>query len=117
MRSARTDEVSRQPDAPVDSSSSGIGSYLASALWAARYRTRGSPRPAEAAAFQALDRYLVGARSRRPAGETAVPFRIDAELPKLHKRGALKGLKVITEAGRTVYTQLHFVGDNLVRPP
>jgi hypothetical protein len=88
---------------------------VASALWGAPLPHAGKPEGREAAAFQALDRYLVEARSRRPAGEAAVPFRIDAELPKLHKRGALKGLKVITEAGRTVYTQLHFVGDNLIR--
>jgi hypothetical protein len=69
----------------------------------------------EAAAFQALDRYWREARSRPSTEETAVPFRIDAELPKLHKRGVLRGVKVITGAGRIVYTQLHFVGDNLIR--
>src|SRR3954447_12328039 len=71
--------------------------------------------PREAAAFQALDRYLREARSRPSITETAIPFRIDAELPKLHKRGVLRGIKVITEAGRIAYTQLHFVGDNLIR--
>jgi hypothetical protein len=69
----------------------------------------------EAAAFQALERYWSEAGSRASTAETAVPFRIDAELPKLHKRGVLRGVKVITGAGRIVYTQLHFVGDNLIR--
>jgi hypothetical protein len=69
----------------------------------------------EAAAFEALDRYSREAHSRPSTAETAVPFRIDAELPKLHKRGVLRGVKVITGAGRIVYTQLHFVGDNLIR--
>src|SRR4051812_7497130 len=71
--------------------------------------------PREAAAFQALDRYWREARSHPSIAETAIPFRIAAELPKLHKRGVLRGMKVITEAGRIVYTQLHFVGDNLIR--
>jgi hypothetical protein len=69
----------------------------------------------EAAAFQALDRYWREVRSRPSTAKTAVPFRIDAELPKLHKRGVLRGVKVITGAGRIVYAQLHFVGDNLIR--
>src|SRR3954447_6755264 len=69
----------------------------------------------EAAAFQVLDRYWRDAHSRGSIAETAIPFRIDAKLPKLHKRGVLRGMKVITEAGRIVYTQLHFVGDNLIR--
>ena len=69
----------------------------------------------EAAAFQALDRYWREARSSSSNAETAIPFRIDAELPKLHKRGVLRGVKVITGAGRIIYTQLHFVGDNLIR--
>jgi hypothetical protein len=69
----------------------------------------------EVAAFQALDRYWREAHSRPSTEETAVPFRIDAELPKLHKRGVLRGVKVITGAGRIIYTQLHFVGDNVIR--
>jgi hypothetical protein len=75
----------------------------------------GKPDPREAAAFQALDRYWSEAGSRPSTAETAVPFRIDAELPRLHKRGVLRGVKEITGAGRIVYTQLHFVGDNLIR--
>jgi hypothetical protein len=71
--------------------------------------------PREAAAFQALDRYFRDARGRQAVAETAIPFRVDAELPKLHKRGVLRGIKVITNTGRIVYTQLHFVGDNLIR--
>src|SRR3954449_10021884 len=58
----------------------------------------GRPDAREAAAFQALDRYWRGARSRPSIADTAIPFRIDAELPKLHKRGVLRGMKVITEA-------------------
>ena len=69
----------------------------------------------QAAAFRALERYWQGAANHQPAPEATIPFRIDAELPRLHKRGMLRGLKVITGAGRVAYTQLQFVGDNLVK--
>jgi len=69
----------------------------------------------QAAAFQALGRYWRDTHSRPSTEETSIPFRIDAELPRLHKRGVLRGMKVITGAGRILYTQLHFVGDNVIR--
>ncbi len=69
----------------------------------------------ETAEFRALDRYVQEAHNPHSAGAAAVPFGIHAELPKPHKHRVLRGLKVITGAGRTVYTQLHFVGDNLIR--
>jgi hypothetical protein len=67
------------------------------------------------AAIAALDRYIRENDSGRGRADASVPFRIDAKLPKLHKDGVLRGLKVITGAGRVAYTQLQFMGDNLVR--
>lgn len=39
---------------------------------------------------------------------------IDASLPRLQKQGSMRGLKVITRAGQTVYTRLKFTGDKLI---
>ncbi len=91
------------------------GGLWAPGLTATAFRNPGKIDGRETAAFRALDRYVQEARSPHSAGEAAVPFRIDAELPKLHKHGVLRGLRVITGAGHTVYTQLHFAGDNLIR--
>ncbi len=66
-------------------------------------------------AARALDRYVQEAQRPPSASEAAISFHIGAELPKLHKHGVMRGFKVITAAGRIVYTQLHFVGDNLIR--
>ena len=40
---------------------------------------------------------------------------IDASLPKLKKQGSMSGLKVVSAAGETVYRDLRFTGDNLVK--
>ena len=47
--------------------------------------------------------------------ETRSHFEIDASLPKLKKHGIMRGLKVITIAGRVAFTEVHFVGDDLIR--
>ena len=82
---------------------------------AAAARRSGKTDAEPMAANAALDRYLRESDNGRGHGDASVPFRIIVELPKLHKHGVLRGLRVITGAGRVAYTQLQFVGDNLVR--
>ena len=33
----------------------------------------------------------------------------------MHKRGGMRGLKLVTAAGRVAYTQLNFVGDEIIK--
>jgi hypothetical protein len=62
-----------------------------------------------------LQRYLRARQNHSAAGrEEAVEVEIDASLPRLQKHGTMRGLKVITRAGRTVYTRLHFSGDRII---
>lgn len=62
-----------------------------------------------------LQRYLRAAKERPAAGgEESVEVEIEASLPRLQKHGTMRGLKVITRAGQTVYTRLRFSGDRLV---
>jgi len=75
-----------------------------------------APPPRESGlARQALERYLREQCDRPPPSAAPTSFQIDAALPKLHKRGVLRGLKVIAGPGRIAFTQLHFVGDSLVK--
>lgn len=67
------------------------------------------------AARQTLERYL-GAESSRHLDRTVqTVFEIDAALPRLKKHGIMRGVKMVTGAGRVMFTQLHFVGDNLIK--
>ncbi len=72
----------------------------------------------KAAASQLLEQYLrafdSGSRVET-GGSSPVAFEIDAALPKLRKHGILRGLRILTEAGRVAYTQLHFVGDEVIK--
>jgi hypothetical protein len=62
-----------------------------------------------------LQRYLQASADHPPAGrEQSMEVEIDASLPRLKKHGRMRGLKVITRAGQTVYTRLRFSGDRLV---
>jgi len=65
---------------------------------------------------EAIDRYLTESRDRQPGCSDKV-FRveIDASLPKLKKQGSMSGQKVVSRTGRTVYRDLRFTGDNLVK--
>jgi hypothetical protein len=67
------------------------------------------------AAHEALDHYLHNSATGGGDGGDQVSFEIDAALPKLKKRGIMRGLRVITVAGRVAFTQAHFVGDELVK--
>ena len=60
-----------------------------------------------------LDRYLASAGEPEPEAERG--FEIEASLPRLHKRGVMRGLRLFTGAGRAVYTQLHYAGDDVIR--
>src|SRR4051812_46353415 len=66
-------------------------------------------------ADQVFERYLRDVEDRRGGSDGPVSFEIDASLPKLKKKGMMRGLKLITSAGKIAYTQLHFVGDELIK--
>jgi hypothetical protein len=75
-----------------------------------------APMPNEkTAAHEALERYLHNSATGGRDGGGQVTFEIDASLPKLKKHGIMRGLRVITVAGRVAFTQIHFVGDELVK--
>jgi hypothetical protein len=63
-----------------------------------------------------LDSYLAASRSQqeRLNGSTA-EVSIDAEIPKLHKKGRLAALRRISRLGRITYDILRFEGDNSVK--
>ena len=62
-----------------------------------------------------LERYLTGSHARPASGrEEAVDVEIDASLPRLQKQGKMRAVKVVTQAGKTVYTRLRFTGDKLI---
>ncbi|SPE23919.1 conserved hypothetical protein [Candidatus Sulfopaludibacter sp. SbA3] len=67
------------------------------------------------AAREVLDRYLGSARESRGIDGEARQFVIDASLPRMHKQGGVRGLKLISGAGRVVFTELHFVGDDVIK--
>jgi hypothetical protein len=69
----------------------------------------------EAQATEVLERYLRHAGDTREFTQRPVSFEIEASLPKLKKTGTMHGLKLFVSAGRVVYTQLQFVGDELVK--
>jgi hypothetical protein len=62
-----------------------------------------------------LERYLQ-ANAVHPSVERegSVEVEIEASLPRLQKHGTMRGLKVITRAGQTLYTGLRFSGDKLI---
>lgn len=62
-----------------------------------------------------LERYLLATHDGPGAGlgET-VGVEIEASLPRLQKHGAMRGLRMITRAGETVYTGLRFSGDRII---
>ncbi len=63
-----------------------------------------------------LQRYLRASQDQPAAGQgESVEVEIDASLPRLQKEGSMRGLKVITRAGQTVYTRLRFTGDRLIK--
>jgi hypothetical protein len=63
-----------------------------------------------------LAQYFSASHERPTAGsEEAVDIEIDASLPRLQKQGKMRAVKVVTRAGQTLYTQLRFTGDKLIR--
>jgi hypothetical protein len=68
-----------------------------------------------AAARQILDQYLERGGGTPSDISTSLTFKIDASLPRMHKHGIMRGLKLVTGTGRVVYTQLNFVGDDLIK--
>jgi len=65
---------------------------------------------------EAIDRYLRGSRERQLASsEWVCAVQIDATMPELKKQGSMSGLKIISRAGQTVYRDLRFTGDNLIK--
>src|SRR5258708_38479270 len=65
---------------------------------------------------EAIDRYLTGSRERQPGcSDWVFAVQIDASLPKVDKQGSMSGLKVVSRTGQTVYRDLRFTGDALVK--
>src|ERR1700683_3771648 len=65
---------------------------------------------------EVIDRYLRGSHERQLASSQWVcAVQIDATMPVLKKQGSMSGLKVVSRAGQTVYRDLRFTGDNLVK--
>jgi hypothetical protein len=81
---------------------------LATAL-GARGQTA-TPPPAEV-----LDRYLSARRSSPEASQHSVEVEIDAAVPRLKKRGGMKGLRLVASDGAVTYHRLVFSGDATVK--
>jgi len=65
---------------------------------------------------EAIDRYLRGSLERQlGSSEWVCAVQIDATMPDLKKQGSMSGLKVVSRAGQTVYRDLRFTGDNLIK--
>lgn len=78
-----------------------------------------APLSAEPARFdptQILDSYFSASRSQRDRLNGSVAqVSIDAEVPRLNKKGRLNGLRRISRLGRLTYDILRFEGDNSVK--
>jgi len=65
---------------------------------------------------EAIDQYLTGFSERQPeCSDWVSAVQIDASLPERKKQGSMSGLKVISRTGPTVYRDLQFTGDNLIK--
>jgi hypothetical protein len=65
---------------------------------------------------EVINRYLTGSGERQPGcSDWVFVVQIDAALPQLKKQGSMSGLKVVSRAGRTVYRDLRFTGDSLIK--
>ena len=72
--------------------------------------------PPKADFGQILDAYLAASRSQQSRLNGSVAeVSIDAELPRLHKKGRLSALRRISRIGRMTYDVLKFEGDNSVK--
>jgi hypothetical protein len=65
---------------------------------------------------EAIDQYLTGSHERQNGcSDWVFDVQIDASLPHLKKQGSMSGVKVISRAGQTVYRDLRFTGDNVIK--
>jgi hypothetical protein len=65
---------------------------------------------------QAIDRYLAGPHEQQTeCSDWVYAVQIDATMPQLKKQGSMSGLKVVSRLGRTVYRDLRFTGDNVIK--
>jgi hypothetical protein len=65
---------------------------------------------------QAINRYLTSSSDGQPGcSDWVSTVQIDAALPKLKKRGGMQGLKVVSRTGQTMYRDLRFTGDSLIK--
>ena len=72
--------------------------------------------PPKVDANQILDFYLYASRNQRDRlNGTVAEVSIDAEVPKLRKKGRLSALRRISRLGRLTYDVLQFEGDNSVK--
>lgn len=61
---------------------------------------------------EALARYLSAARlAARNPSDVLADVAIDAKLPRLHKRGTLRALQLVSRSGSVSYRPVHFEGD------
>ena len=73
------------------------------------------PRSDESRAAEILQRHFAVREARQGGAQSVVSFEIQASLPRLKKHGMMRGLERIGEGGRVVFSQLHFVGDELIK--
>jgi hypothetical protein len=67
-------------------------------------------------AAEAIERYLAPSQNQHcGCADAAYSVSIDATLPKLHKQGTMRGIKVISRTGQVAYRGLRFTGDRLVK--
>jgi hypothetical protein len=65
---------------------------------------------------EALERYLRAKQAQQPeAQEAPIEVDIEASLPQLNKQGRMHGVRLLTQAGQVVYSELRFKGDNTIK--
>jgi hypothetical protein len=61
-----------------------------------------------------IDRYLDATKVNKPSG-IQMDAEVDAELPKLQKKGRLEALRMVSRLGKITWDHLHFTGDNTIK--
>ena len=64
--------------------------------------------------YEIIDRYLNATESNKPSG-IQMDAQIDAELPKLRKKGRLEALRMVSKLGKITWDHLHFSGDDTIK--
>jgi len=64
--------------------------------------------------YEIIDRYIDATRTNKPSG-IQMDAQVDAELPKLQKKGRLEALRMVSKLGKITWERLHFSGDNTIK--